>query len=507
MANLFGFRTARPAPARRVAPPRYFRPRLEGMEARDVPASGPSLLGGALVNSVAVTGVTNDVLQLVANVTTPGRHNLQVPLTLDNIAPAGSTPILDLHVEDIHLNVLGLKVDTSDICLDITAQQGPGKLLGNLLGNIAGLLDQGLNIGQILSNLSLTQLTTLSTGLSGVVNGALKAVGSPATAAAGGATVSTVNGVQILNLAVGPVDLNLLGLQVELDNCADGPVTVAISAQPGAGNLLGNLIGGLANLLNNNATPGAVRGQINRIAADVRQLVAAAARQLTPVLPLTINSVTITGVTDRTLNLVANATTATGQAIQIPFTLTNTAPAGATPILDLRVGAIHLDVLGLKVDTSDICLEIAAQPGSGNLLGNLLANIAGLLDGGQPVNLTGTQLATLNTGLTGLLNGAFRAIGSPTNAARGGATASTAGGVPVLNLALGPVDLNLLGLLVRLDDCNNGPVTVAITAEPGPGNLLGNLIGGLANLLNNNAGPGALLQQINRITGAISRLL
>src|SRR4051794_37917779 len=40
----------------------------------------------------------------------------------------------------------------------------------------------------------------------------------------------------------------------------------------------------------------------------------------------------------------------------------------------------------------------------------------------------------------------------------------------ILNLTLGPVDLNLLGLVVHLDT-----VHLTITAVPGPGNLLGNL--------------------------------
>jgi hypothetical protein len=516
MINLLGFRTARPAPARRAAAPRFFRPRLESMEARDVPAVGPALLGAPVVSSINITGVTGDVLNLVANVTTPARQTLQVPLLLDNIAPAGSTPILDLHVGEIHLDVLGLKVDTSEICLDITAQSGPGKLLGNLLTDISHLLDQGLNIGQILSNLSLTQLTTLSNGLSGVVNGALRAIGSPTNAATGGARVNTVNGTQILNLSLGPVDLNLLGLRVHLDDCHNGPVTVDISAQPGAGNLLGNLISGLANLLNNPSHPaGAIRAQINRIANDVRSLVAAAARQLTPLLPLRVTDVNLTGGnTAGTLEAVANTTTiVNGQPFTIPLTLTHTGnTAAGVPILTLHVGEIHLDVLGLKVDTSEICLDITAQPGSGNLLGNLLANIAGLLDGGQTGaaivgGLTGTQLTTLINGLTGLLNSALALIGSPTNAALGGASVTRSGVTNILNLSLGPVDLNLLGLQVSLDNCHNGPVTVAISAESGPGKLLGNLLGGLAHLLDTNASPLALLQQIGRIAGLLDRIL
>jgi hypothetical protein len=511
MKSIFGFRTPRPAPCRTAPAPRRFRPRLEDLEGRDVPA-GPALIGSPLITGVNITGITGDVLQLVANVRTPGGQALQVPVTLENTTPGTETPILDLHVGEIHLNVLGLKVDTSEICLDITAQQGPGRLLDNLLANISHLLDQGLDVGQILSNLSVAQLTTLSTGLSGVVNGALRAIGSPATAANGGASVTSANGTQILDLSVGPVDLNLLGLRVHLDDCNNGPVTVDISAQPGAGNLLGNLISGLARLLDNNAAPAALRAQINRIANDVRHLISAAAHRITPLFPLRITGVEITGVNNGVLQLVAHAVTPTGQLLNIPFTLTNTTPNSNTPILDLRIGAIHLDVLGLKVDTSDICLNLTAQSGSGNLLGNLLANIAHLLDQGQTADqirgsLTADQLNVLNTGLGGLLGGALGAIASPTSAALGGASVTSSGTTQILHLALGPVDLNLLGLIVHLDDCNNGPVTVDISAESGPGKLLGNLIGGLARLLDSNASSSILLAQINRIAGAIGRLL
>ena len=55
----------------------------------------------------------------------------------------------------------------------------------------------------------------------------------------------------------------------------------------------------------------------------------------------------------------------------------------------------------------------------------------------------------------------------------------------ILNLSLGPVDLTLLGLNVHLDNCNNGPVTVSVTAVPGAGNLLGNLLCDVSHLLDN----------------------
>ena len=73
--------------------------------------------------------------------------------------------------------------------------------------------------------------------------------------------------------------------------------------------------------------------------------------------------------------------------------------------------------------------------------------------------------------------------------------------------ALGPVDLNLLGLQVHLDNCHNGPVTVDITAQSGPGKLLGNLLGGLAHLLDSNANSLALLNKLNKVAGEIAALV
>jgi hypothetical protein len=68
----------------------------------------------------------------------------------------------------------------------------------------------------------------------------------------------------------------------------------------------------------------------------------------------------------------------------------------------------------------------------------------------------------------------------------------------ILDLVLGPLDLNLLGLVVHLDT-----VHLNITAESGPGNLLGNLLCAVVNLLN---GP-APAQLVARILNAIIALL
>ena len=54
---------------------------------------------------------------------------------------------------------------------------------------------------------------------------------------------------------------------------------------------------------------------------------------------------------------------------------------GKCDILFLDLAPIHLDVLGLEIDLSQIVLDINAVPGAGNLLGNLLCGVLGLLDG------------------------------------------------------------------------------------------------------------------------------
>ena len=68
-------------------------------------------------------------------------QNLLVTIPLID-ADAEACEILHLELGPIDLNLLGLVVHVDQIVIDITAQPGPGNLLGNLLCAIAGLLDQ-----------------------------------------------------------------------------------------------------------------------------------------------------------------------------------------------------------------------------------------------------------------------------------------------------------------------------------------------------------------------------
>ncbi|WP_176451667.1 ABC transporter substrate-binding protein [Enemella dayhoffiae] len=75
------------------------------------------------------------------------------------------------------------------------------------------------------------------------------------------------------------------------------------------------------------------------------------------------------------------------------------APDGCK-VLTLDLGPLNLDLLGLVVDLAPVSLDATAVPGAGgNLLGNLVCAVAGLLDRGGP--LTGIT-ALLNRLLTGL---------------------------------------------------------------------------------------------------------
>ena len=58
---------------------------------------------------------------------------------------------------------------------------------------------------------------------------------------------------------------------------------------------------------------------------------------------------------------------------------TDTIPAGDTELVDLHLGPINADILGLDITTSQICLNVFADP-RGGLLGGLLSSLDNLLN-------------------------------------------------------------------------------------------------------------------------------
>jgi hypothetical protein len=98
-----------------------------------------------------------------------------------------------------------------------------------------------------------------------------------------------------------------------------------------------------------------------------------------------------------------------------------------------------------------------------------------------------------------LTNTAGQVIGTVSNLAVSNIPlASVTGSCTILTLNLGPLDLNLLGLMVHLNQ-----VVLNITAQPGPGNLLGNLLCSVANLLNG----GNLTNLLTQVTGLLNQIL
>jgi hypothetical protein len=146
------------------------------------------------------------------------------------------------------------------------AQQGGGS---GLTIPITGTFTDALGgVGQFTGTFDLQRFA--------VVNGQLVAVGTltgTLTDSAGtvlGSIVRTIRilldsaatqaSCEILHLELGPLDLNLLGLEVHLNR-----IVLDITAVPGAGNLLGNLLCAIANLLNGGGALSAIVDLLNQI--------------------------------------------------------------------------------------------------------------------------------------------------------------------------------------------------------------------------------------------------
>lgn len=199
--------------------------------------------------------------QLVAQVAVKGTVTTATgtqTVSTEAMTPAqasGTCNILNLHLAPLHLNLLGLVVDTSDIYLTITGQTGQGMLLGNLLCAISGLFNNPGPLAQLLDRLlaGIALALTATHTTFAAQNGQLVAITTfngqstttPVTAAAG----STCS---ILTLTLGPLHLNLLGLIIDLSSTPPGttpaPITITITGQQGT--LLGGLLCGIANALN-----------------------------------------------------------------------------------------------------------------------------------------------------------------------------------------------------------------------------------------------------------------
>ena len=102
----------------------------------------------------------------------------------------------------------------------------------------------------------------------------------------------------------------------------------------------------------------------------------------------------------------------------------------------------------------------------------------------------GTLTGTLANSVGNSLGAVVRTISRPLN--------NPQASCEILHFELGPVDVNLLGLLAHLDR-----ITFDITPQPGAGNLLGNLLCAAADLLNGGGTPNQIVTVLNKILDLI----
>ena len=131
-----------------------------------------------------------------------------------------------------------------------------------------------------------------------------------------------------------------------------------------------------------------------------------------------------------------------------------------------------------------------ALGGTGHFVGTF--NVQRFAQDNNQIVAVGTLTGTLTNSVGTVLGSIVKTISLILNF---GATQASC---EILHLELGPLDLNLLGLMVHLDK-----VVLDISAVPGAGNLLGNLLCAVANLLN----AGGPLQQIINLLNHILALL
>jgi len=77
-----------------------------------------------------------------------------------------------------------------------------------------------------------------------------------------------------------------------------------------------------------------------------------------------------------------------GSVTNLPVSLPVVGGSGTCQILHLDLGPLHLNLLGLVVDLNEVVLNVSAQSGPGNLVGNLLCAVAHLLDSNGTSGLT-----------------------------------------------------------------------------------------------------------------------
>ena len=163
---------------------------------------------------------------------------------------------------------------------------------------------------------------------------------------------------------------------------------------------------------------------------------------------------------------------------------------------------LRLPILATTLALMAMFLVVPTASAASTTSAPAAAQVTGIASNG--LNFTGTITNEVFSNVNGVLTASGTLNGSLTNAAGNvitsvtnlvfTTTATATGSCEILNLVLGPINLNLLGLTVTLNQ-----VILNVTAVPGPGNLLGNLLCAVAHLLDNNGPVSGLAGLLNNI--------
>ncbi len=323
-----------------------------------------NLLGDTanLLNLPAVNSAVNSVLSSAVTLLNSGTLSVSGINTgsgsLSNAPGTTSTPVLNLQVAPVTLNLMGAVVTTSPINLTLTANPGQGQILGNTLTDLANLFNPPLP-----SSLTIDQINTKLGDLLNQLNQQIPGIGNSPNP-----SPPLANG-QFLNLTVAPLNVNLLGLMLQTSS-----IQVNATNQTGNGDLLGNVTTTLLNTLGANPTNlGVLNGDLNAILGKVIGVLNASTLSL---------PVGIVGTLSPALQQLASPT------------LVNPSGNGSASILNLAIASpnsstppVAVNLLGLNITTSNIQAQLTAQTGQGQILGNLLYNVANLLNPGGSLNL------------------------------------------------------------------------------------------------------------------------
>jgi hypothetical protein len=163
-----------------------------------------------------------------------------------------------------------------------------------------------------------------------------------------------------------------------------------------------------------------------------------------------------------------SGTRVTHDSAPVRFAVLARSGGGRCNVLTLHLAPVFLELLGLEVQTSTINLNLYAQ--RGEVLGDLFCALSHAK----------VSFPKAARDLNARLHGRPLQVMAASDSVPAHAAQTTQPSCQVLKLILGPLHLNLLGLVVDLYGNNpSSPVVVTINAVPSEG-LLGQLLCGLA---------------------------